>query len=278
MASASATFDTHIARWHLIPDGAPLFTRSSSLLPVRFDGAAAMLKIANVEEERRGNDLIAWWDGDGAALVLAQADDAVLLERLDDDHALGNMARSGADDAASRIICDVAARLHTARAKPEPELVPLSVWFEDLQGAADRHGGILATAHATARALLESQSDVVVLHGDIHHGNILKSPTRGWVAIDPKGLLGERGFDFANIFCNPDDATATAPGRLSRQVAIVAAAARLDRVRLMQWILAYAGLSAAWLMQDGAAPDARLAVAEIAAAELAALGLAPPLR
>jgi aminoglycoside/hydroxyurea antibiotic resistance kinase len=42
-----------------------------------------------------------------------------------------------------------------------------------------------------------------VLHGDLHHGNVLDFGLRGWLAIDPKGLLGERGFDFANIFTNP---------------------------------------------------------------------------
>jgi streptomycin 6-kinase len=275
---AAASFDTYLARWNLVSDGAPILTRTSRLLPVRRDGIPAMLKIATEQEERRGNRVMAWWSGEGAAAVLAQDSDALLLERLDDGGALAAMAHSGADDEASRIICTVAAKLHAARAKPKPELVPLTVWFEGLQGAADRHGGILATAQATAQALLESAVDIVVLHGDVHHGNILKSPARGWVAIDPKGLQGERGFDFANIFCNPDDDTATAAGRLWRQLAVVADAARLDRLRLLQWILAYAGLSASWFIEDGAAPDARLALAEIAAAELAALGLAPPLR
>jgi streptomycin 6-kinase len=37
------------------------------------------------------------------------------------------------------------------------------------------------------------------------------------LAIDPKRLVGERGFDYANIFCNPDRHTATSPQRLSRQ-------------------------------------------------------------
>lgn len=45
--------------------------------------------------------------------------------------------------------------------------------------------------------------DVVVLHGDIHHGNVLDGGERGWRAIDPKGLLGERTFDFVNILLAP---------------------------------------------------------------------------
>jgi streptomycin 6-kinase len=98
--------------------------------------------------------------------------------------------------------------------------------------------------------------------------HVLDFAARGWLAIDPKGLSGERGFDFANIFCNPDFALATATGRLARQASIVAKAAGMDRKRLLQWVLAYAGLSAAWFIDDGGDPGLPLAVAEAAAAEL----------
>jgi streptomycin 6-kinase len=109
-------------------------------------------------------------------------------------------------------------------------------------------------------------------NGDIHHNNIhnniLDFGPRGWLAIDPKGLYGERGFDVANIFCNPDFALRTAPERLVRQATIVAEAAGLERNLLLQWILSYAALSAAWTIGDGDDPTLALAVAEAAAAEL----------
>ena len=62
-------FDDHLARWHLTPDGEPIATRSSDLLPVRRAGAPAMLKIAREAEERWGGLLMRWWGGDGAARV-----------------------------------------------------------------------------------------------------------------------------------------------------------------------------------------------------------------
>lgn len=91
---------------------------------------------------------------------------------------------------------------------------------------------------------------------------------RDWLAIDPKGLVGERGFEFANIFCNPDAEIATAPGRLERQATVVAEAAGLDRQRVLLWVLAYAGLSAAWSIEDGDDPALALAVAARAAREI----------
>jgi streptomycin 6-kinase len=147
-------------------------------------------------------------------------------------------------------------------------LVPLQRWFRQLAPAAERYGGILRHSAAVAEELLATPRDVVVLHGDLHHGNVLNAGPRGWVAIDPKHVTGERGYDFANIFCNPDLAVATAPGRLARQLSVVAEAADLDRTRLLKWILAYAGLSASWSLDDGDDATLALTIAEQAAIEV----------
>ena len=268
--------EAYLARWGLTPDGDPVETHSSIVLPVRrspSDGVAGdaercILKVARADEERAGVRLMVWWDGDGAARVLEHDGDALLMERATGGGSLAAMARDGRDDEASRILCAAAAGLHAPRdLDPPPELVPLARWFRALE-PAPAHGGILARAAETARELLAAPRDVTVLHGDIHHENVLDFGARGWLAIDPKGLMGERGFDFANLFCNPDLETAVAPGRLARQADVVAAAAGLERGRLLRWILAFAGLSAAWSLEDGDQPDLALAVAELAAAEL----------
>jgi streptomycin 6-kinase len=262
-------FDRYLKRWNLTRDGIPIVTHSSDLLPVRQDGRPAMLKIVREAEERRGASLMTWWDGDGAARVLAHDGEAVLLERATGPRSLTAMARAGADDEASRILCDVAARLHAPRDRPLPDLIPLSAWFAELEPAAAKHGGVLARAADMARGLLSAQRETFVLHGDLHRGNVLDFGARGWLAIDPKRLLGERAFDFANIFRNPDPEIAKAPGRLARQATVIAEAARLDRARLLRWVLAYAGLSAAWILNDGDDATLDLTIAEIAAAEIA---------
>jgi len=259
--------------WRLSPDGSGFTTKFGSLLmPVRAGGERAMLKIAGHEEERRGGAVMVWWAGDGAARVLAREGDAILLERAMGGSSLEAMARDGADDAATAILCQVAAGLHVKRADPPPDsVVPLNLWFRQLEPAADRCGGVLAKSAAAARELLASPREVVVLHGDFHHGNVLDAGDRGWIAIDPKGLLGERGFEFANMFCNPTPQIAAAPGRLRRTLEIVAPLVGYEPRRLVQWVLAYAGLSAAWSLDSGHNSDAKgaLAIAELAAAELA---------
>jgi streptomycin 6-kinase len=84
---------------------------------------------------------------------------------------------------------------------------------------------------------------------------------------------GERSFDFANIFTNPDltDPTrpvAIEPGRFARRLDIVIEVASLERERLLRWILAWTGLSAAWFLTDGDSAAIDLRVAQLAAAEL----------
>ncbi len=250
-------------------------TRSGSLLPVLCAGGPAMLKLCSEAEEARGAALLAWWDGGGAARIFARTGNVILLERALGAADLSAMSRAGRDDETCRILCACAARLHAPRAKALPDLVPLEIWFSALTFAAERHGGILRDCAATARRLLAEPRDIAPLHGDLHHGNVLDFGARGWLAIDAKGLIGERGFDFANIFTNPDlddpaRPVATLPGRFERRLAIVSASAGLEPKRLLAWVLAWAGLSAAWFLEDG---DARagidLAIAALARAALA---------
>lgn len=274
LATAPEAFGAWLSRWALTPDGHPFETKfGSRLAPVlTATGQRAMLKLAAHPEEVAGGALMAWWGGQGAARVLARQEEAILLERLDGPRSLAAMAREGRDDEATRILCGVAADLHARRAAAPPwTLVPLDIWFRALWPAAEAHGGAFASAAGAARALLADPCDPVVLHGDLHHDNVLDGGERGWLAIDPKGLFGERAFEFANLFRNPDAPVALAPGRIARQADVVAQAARLERSRLLRWILAYAGLGAAWSLQSGHELDAQagLAIAQAAVAELA---------
>ena len=266
-------FQPWLELWRLTPDGEPFTTRyaKNHLLPVRQGDAPAMLKIAVSKDEIDGGALMAWWAGEGAVRVLARQDEALLLERLPAARSLAAMARNGQDDEATRILCAVAEVLHAPRARPGPRtLHPLDVWLRALAPAAATHGGVLTASLEAATALLAEPRDVVVLHGDLHHENVLDGGERGWLVIDPKGVLGERTYEFATTIINPDAETAFRPARIARQAGVVAAAARLEPRRLMRWLLAHAGVSAAWCMADGFDPTDALKLAEIARAELGA--------
>ena len=178
----SPTSLSGLSRWTVDP----IVSATSRLLPVRHRDLATMLKISTNEEEQAGGRVLAWWDGKGAARVLTIDGNAVLMELAPRNRSLATMAHNDQDDKATRIICDVIAELHQARASdPPPDLIPLSLWFRELEPAAMRYGGPLVPSAAFARALLANPQDVRVLHGDIHHENILDFGERGWLAIDP---------------------------------------------------------------------------------------------
>ncbi|KAA2239937.1 hypothetical protein F0L74_27525 [Chitinophaga agrisoli] len=261
-------FDDYIKLWQLIPDGLPIITHSSRLLPVLQAGQPAMLKIPTAPEEQAGALLMQWYNGNGAAGVLAYdpSNGALLLEKATGTQSLATMARNGQDHQATQLLCKAVQHLHTPRPTPPPALTPLTTWFRDLELHADKYGGILLSSLTTARHLLSHPQETIILHGDIHHDNILDFGHQGWLAIDPKGLSGERYFDYANIFCNPDLTTAKA--HFHERLTTITATAQLDRQRLLQWILAWSGLSAIWTLQDGDQPDIALNTAAMAASAL----------
>ena len=252
-------FEEYLRCWNLGPDGEPLRTPNSDLLPVTRDGAPAMLKLARQAEEKRGNALMNWWDGRGSALLMARAQG---------DRSLTRMALAGDDDAATRILCRVATRLHACSGKPPFELVPLAEWFAPLTAGGGHGSAIIDLAAASAHELLDSQSELTVLHGDVHHANVLDFGDGEWLAIDPKGLFGERAFDFVNMLRNPDPEHAYEPGRVACQASLIAVEARLDHKRLLRWLLAFSGLSAIWSLEDGDEPEPDIRMAGIAAAQL----------
>ncbi|MBN3803281.1 APH(6) family putative aminoglycoside O-phosphotransferase [Paraburkholderia sp. Ac-20336] len=268
-------FEQYLKRWNLTIDGDPFTSRSGNLLPVRQYGVAAILKLSSEAEERAGSRLMVWWGGEGAAPVLAHDGEALLMARAQGSASLVQMVEQGRDDDATRILCATVSQLHRPRAAPLhtplPALVPLTQWFDALLCAGPAHGGIVGLCAQTARELLAAPRDVTVLHGDIHHGNVLDFGPSGWLAIDPKGLYGERAFDYANLFCNPDGESALAPGIFRRRIELVADVAGIEPRRLLQWVLAWTGLSTVWMLEDGEDGDdagSRLEIGKLAAAAL----------
>lgn len=206
-----------------------------------------MLKIALSGEEKRGNYLLAWWQSVGAARVYDEFEDAILLEYTSDISLL-SLVFDEQDLLASRTIHQCIKNLHQHKS-PFPPLVPLSQWFEPLTQPAHIDSCLNQAAHI-AQNLLASPLSCYALHGDLHHGNILKFP-RGWLAIDPKGLVGEHYFDYLPIFCNPDlESLCTDKTRFYRQLSYVCFLANLDRKRLVNWIVAYSALSSLWFEED----------------------------
>jgi hypothetical protein len=131
-------FDTYLRLWDLVPDGGPILTASGGVLPVVWHARPAMLKVATCDEERRGNALMTWWNGDGAARVWLHDSDAVLLERAQPAPTLNRPVRRGPrrrydpDRMPRGRAAACASRTGNARGRAADRLVP--------RAAVARHG------------------------------------------------------------------------------------------------------------------------------------------
>ncbi len=112
-------------------------------------------------------------------------------------------------------------------------------------------------------------AEPVLLHGDLHHENILAAEREPWLAIDPKGLVGEPAYEVGAWLRNPMPQLLDMPqpGRiLARRINQLAEELGFDRARLRDWGLAQAMLSAWWSMEDSGG----LSIFSITCAELLA--------
>jgi streptomycin 6-kinase len=206
-------------------------------------------------ESEREADALAHWDGDGAVRLLARDEErrALLLERV----VPGDVLWGESDEAATRAAAEVLARLHrrSAPAAPFAALADEALrWARELPRRWEAHGrpGNAEVIAETVRRLPElaaTQAQPVVVHQDLHGGNVLRSQ-RGWLAIDPKPLAGEPAFDCASLIRDrrPELMKSPHPQRtLERRLRTLSAALDLDPERVRAWAVAHA---LAWGIED----------------------------
>ncbi len=115
--------------------------------------------------------------------------------------------------------------------------------------------------------LCDTSAAHVVLHGDLHYGNVLRSDRESWLAIDPKGVTGEPCYEVGDLFRNRIDELyeASDPVRaMRRRVEALADITGFDRERVRLWALAQAVLSEVWTADN----SSRLADVDLRAARL----------
>ena len=228
-------------------------------------GALKILKPAMAEEEGRGARLLQYYSGDGAATVFDIHGDTIFMEWLGGP-TLGEPARNGRDEEATSAFATLVANLHRPRPDLPEGLQPLRERFEALFKADVRSWphtarDLYARASGIALKLFDKPMPDVPLHGDLHHDNILSSD-RGWLAIDPKGLIGDPHYEVANAFRNPAGATKLAadPRRINAMADVFSARLGLNRKRILGFAAAQSGLSACWDLASGNSITTDLAV------------------
>lgn len=271
--------DACARRWGLTI-GPPFALSYNYVAPaVRADGSEVVLKLG-VPHQGLRNEIAALrlYDGHGITQLLdADPEQGVfLLERLMPGTTLAELAD---DAAATRIAAGVMRQLWRpappADDHPFPTVVDWAGGLAEMRAMFDGTSGpfppaLFALAEELFAELIPTMAAPVLLHGDLHHFNILRAQREPWLALDPKGLVGEPAYETGAFLRNPLDAVLAAPDParlLARRVDLFAAELGLARERILGWGLAQAVLSGWWGIEDhGHGWEPVIAFAEILAA------------
>ncbi|WP_327587205.1 aminoglycoside phosphotransferase family protein [Nonomuraea sp. NBC_00507] len=260
-AGLPALAERYLEEWELRLDGEPGHGVVSLVLPVlRTDGTKAALKLQPVTAENATEAMgLRAWDGDGSVRLLASdpGTGTLLLERLHADRPLSALPD---DIEALTILTELLARLV---AHPAPEGMRrlgdiAQAMLDDVDEALtklprDRDRRWLRWC-ADAVAGLVSEPGDRLLHWDLHYDNVLAADREPWLAIDPKPLAGDPGFDLAPALWNRwDDVVAT--GDVTRAVLrrfdLMVDGLGLDPQRAAGWTLGRMLQNALWDVEDG---------------------------
>jgi streptomycin 6-kinase len=247
-----------LRRWELRLDGPAMHGVCALVLPVvRADRTPAALKLQPLDAESEGEPLaLRVWGGDGAVRLLEHDEPSctLLLERLDGTRALTDLPDTRE---AVRVIGELLARLTAAAAPPGLrrlgdiartmlERVPWAL--ERVPDPADRR--LLADCAAAVREVVGEPGDRL-LHWDLHYDNVLAAERAHWVAIDPKPLAGDPGFELLPAIDNRYE-----PGETVRRFDTLTDALALDRERARAWTLGRVLQNCLWEIEDGRPPEA----------------------
>lgn len=224
------------------------------------DGRECVLKVGVVNPELLSEiEALRLYDGRSIARLLAADPEhgALLLERLQPGIPLRLVAD---DDIATAVAAQVMKQLWRP-VPPDHSFPTVADWARGMDRLRQEFDGgtgpfpkkLVETAEALFAELLPSQAKPVLLHGDLHHWNILRASRAPWLALDPKGVVGEPAYEIGAWLRNPIDRLAQwpdLPDIQARRIDQFAEMLNLDRQRIVGWGIAQAVLSAWWSYED----------------------------
>jgi len=234
-------------------------------------GRPVVLKVVRAGDEWRSGEIAAAFGGRGVVQVLEHVGGAALLERVVPGEPLAALALGGRDDEATGILAALLGRMSPG--EPPSGCATVEQWGTAfgaylMSGDTRVERALVEHAQRVYAELAATQRNPALLHGDLQHYNVLRDAARGWLAIDPKGVVGELEYEIGAALRNPIERPELfgAPATLERRLELFHDALLIDVDRARAWAFAQAVLSAIWTVEDGLADDARGAALTLAAA------------
>jgi streptomycin 6-kinase len=270
-APASQSLAAWLARWDLTfesapapPGGRELYPGAGEVAFVRRGDERLVLKLLpQGSDEWRSGAVLAHWDRHGAVRLVEQAPGAVLIERAEPGDDLTALVDTGRDDEAMAILCEVMAKLNRpAPGAPDFRSVAGLRTIADWGGgfarnraaalAAGVDGALIDEAERLFHQLCETQATPILLHGDLQHFNVVRDSVRGWLAIDPKGILGEPAYETGAMLRNPITRPEFCADRevIERRARIICERLGCDHGRVIGWCFTQWVLAVLWAIED----------------------------
>jgi streptomycin 6-kinase len=228
------------------------------------DNEPVVLKVIRQPgDEWRSGEVLEAFDGHGMAHVYEHVPGAVLLERLRPGNSLAAITLNGRDEEATDILADVIKQIFARASSISPlELPAACPTVRDWEKGFERYivSGddqlpmeLVEAGHRAYADLRASQRQPQLLHGDLQHYNVLFDASRGWLAIDPKGVIGEIEYEIGAVLRNPYERPDLFLSRsiIDRRLSQFAETLNIDYERTLRWAFAQAVLSAIWEIEDG---------------------------
>jgi streptomycin 6-kinase len=247
-------------------------TNTSVISLVRRDQEKLVLKlIKQPGDEWRAGEVVSALDGNGVVRVHEYTGGAMLLDRLEPGKNLLELSLGGRDEEATHILVDVMRKMSSASSAKPAGCPTVEDWGEGfarylVSGNELIPRDLVESAQRVFADLCASQGPKRLLHGDLHHYNVLFDSKREWLAIDPKGVIGELEYEVGAILRNPVESPELflSPPIIERRIDQLTSKLNLNRERVLAWTFSQAVLSAIWEIEDGfevkaASPVLRLA-------------------
>ena len=258
---------SYARQWNLAVED-PFETESSVIaFGVRHDKPVVLKVIKRAGDEWYSGQILEAFEGNGVARVYEHAAGALLLERLRPGNSLAEMALGGRDEEATEILAEVMQRMSAPTSRFQLGLPQACATVEDWAKGFERYLStgdeqipkpLLTAGQETYLNLCASQDRTRLLHGDLQHYNVLWDSDRGWLAIDPKGVIGELEYEIGAVLRNPYESPELflSNSTIVRRLEQFTNRLNLDYERTLRWAFAQAVLSAIWMIEDGFAVDA----------------------
>jgi len=256
MPTALEKFNSLARRWN-VSISSVQETNSSILGFGEYESSRVVLKVSKqIGDEWHSGVVLRTFDGVGAVRVYESCDGAVLLERLDPGEQLAGVVRDGKDDGAMEVLAEVMLKLKN-RVAPGicPTVTDWARGFDRYMSSDDPQvpRSLVEEAHDLYLQLASSQTDIMLLHGDLQHYNVLRDNLRGWLAIDPKGVAGELEYEVSALLRNPVELAdfVLKTSTIERRLDLLVTRLNLNAQRVINWSFSQSVLSAIWDVEDG---------------------------